>query len=104
MRKCGICEERGSGYDKIVTATSSGGLPAPRVGQQQGRFTRATIFSKVPFDLTSKEDRVRTCYMQACLASVTAEGTRQCRRARAVRAFCRRQGEGVPCDSGYVGA
>ena len=73
MRKCGICEERGSGYDKIVTATSSSGLPAPRVGQQQGRFTRATIFSKVPFDLASKEDRVRTCYMQACFASVTAE-------------------------------
>ncbi len=73
MHKCGICEERGSGYDKIVTATSSSGLPASRVGQQQGRFTRATIFSKVPFDLTSKEDRVRTCYMQACLASVIAE-------------------------------
>ena len=73
MRKCGICEERGSGYDKIVTATSSSGLLAPRVGQQQGRFTKATIFSKVPFDLTSKEDRVRTCYMQACLASVIAE-------------------------------
>ena len=73
MHKCGICEERGSGYDKIVTATSSSGLPAPRVGQQQGRFTRATIFSKVLLDLTSKEDRVRTCYMEVCLASVTAE-------------------------------
>lgn len=73
MRKCGICEERGSGYDKIVTATSSSGLLAPRVGQQQGRFTRATIFSKVLLDLTSKEDRVRTYYMEVCLASVTAE-------------------------------
>lgn len=72
MRKCGICEERGSGYDKIVTATSAQGLLAPRVEEQSGRFTRATIYSKVPFELTSKEDRVRTCYMQACLASVTA--------------------------------
>lgn len=34
---------------------------------------KATVFSKVPFDLTSKEDRVRTCYMQTCLASVIAE-------------------------------
>ncbi len=73
MHKCGICEERGSGYDKIVTATSVQTLLAPRVENQQGRFTKATIFSKVPFDLTSKEDRVRTCYMQACLASVTAD-------------------------------
>ena len=73
MRKCGICEERGSGYDTIVTAKSSSGLPASRVGQQHGRFTKAPIFSKVHLDLTSKEDRVRTCYMQACLASVIAE-------------------------------
>lgn len=73
MRKCGICEERGSGYDKIVTATSAQGLLAPRVEEQSGRFTKATIYSKVPFELTSKEDRVRTCYMQACLASVTAD-------------------------------
>lgn len=72
MRKCGICEERGSGYDKIVAATSAQGLLAPRVEEQSGRFTRATIYSKVPFDMTSKEDRVRTCYMRACLASVTA--------------------------------
>lgn len=72
MHKCGICEERGSGYDKIVTATSSQNLLAPRVEDQSGKFTKATIYSKIPFDLTSKEDRVRTCYMQACLASVTA--------------------------------
>lgn len=72
MHKCGICEERGSGYDKIVTATSSQNLLAPRVENQSDKFTKATIYSKIPFDLTSKEDRVRTCYMQACLASVTA--------------------------------
>ena len=72
MHKCGICEERGSGYDKIVSATSSQSLLAPRVEDQSGKFTKATIYSKVPFDLTAKEDRVRTCYMQACLACVTA--------------------------------
>ena len=72
MHKCGICEERGSGYDKIVTATSSQNLLAPRVEGQSGKFTKATIYSKIPFELTSKEDRIRTCYMQACLASVTA--------------------------------
>lgn len=72
MHKCGICEERGSGYDKIVAATSKQNLLAPRVENQSGKFTKATIYSKIPFNLTSKEDRVRTCYMQACLASVTA--------------------------------
>ena len=33
-------------------------------------FTKAVLFAKMPFELTSKEDRIRTCYMQACLAYV----------------------------------
>ena len=32
------------------------------------------MFAKVPFELTTKEDRMRTCYMQACLAYVNFEG------------------------------
>ena len=70
MHKCGICEERGSGYDKIVDATSSHEMLAPRVENQNNQFTKAVIFAKVPFDITTKEDRIRTCYMQACLAYV----------------------------------
>ncbi len=70
MHKCGICEERGSGYDKIVDATSSHEMLAPRVENQNNQFTKAVIFAKVPFEITAKEDRIRTCYMQACLAYV----------------------------------
>ncbi|EEA89483.1 ATP-binding protein [Collinsella stercoris] len=70
MRKCGVCEERGSGYDKIVMATCENELIAPIVQNQMDLFTKAVLFAKMPFDLTSKEDRVRTCYMQACLAYV----------------------------------
>lgn len=70
MRKCGICEERGSGYDKVITATCENELVAPIVQNQMDLFTKAVLFAKMPFELTSKEDRVRTCYMQACLAYV----------------------------------
>jgi len=31
------------------------------------------IFVKIPFDMTAKEDKTRTCYMQACLAYVNFE-------------------------------
>ena len=58
MHKCGICEERGSGYDKIIEATG------------KHELTKAVLFAKVPFEMIPKEDRVRTCYMQACLAYV----------------------------------
>lgn len=36
------------------------------------QFTKVTLFSKIPFELTAKEDRVRTCYMFACLAFVNS--------------------------------
>ena len=70
MHKCGICEERGSGYDKIIEATGQNELLAPRVENQNNQFTKAVLFSKIPFELTTKEDRVRTCYMQACLSYI----------------------------------
>ena len=70
----GICEERGSGYDKIVEATGKNELLAPRIENQNNQFTKAILFAKVPFELTTKEDRMRTCYMQACLAYVNFEG------------------------------
>ena len=35
MHKCGICEERGSGYDKIVEATGKNELLAPRIENQK---------------------------------------------------------------------
>ena len=66
-----IGEERGSGYDKIIAATSKSGMPAPRVVNQNNLFTRAVLIAKVPFDLMAKEDKLRTCYMKACLAYVT---------------------------------
>jgi predicted HTH transcriptional regulator len=71
MHKCGICEERGSGYDKIIAATSENELLAPRVENISNQFTKVILFSKIPFNLTTKVDRIRTCYMQACLAYIT---------------------------------
>ena len=70
MHKCGICEERGSGYDKIIAATSKSTMLAPKIENQSNQFTKVVLFAKIPFELTSKEDRIRTCYMQACFAYV----------------------------------
>ena len=70
MHKCGICEERGSGYDKIIAATSRSTMLAPKIENQNNQFTKVVLFAKIPFELTSKEDRIRTCYMQACFAYV----------------------------------
>lgn len=53
---------------KFVSATSRNEMLAPRIENQNNQFTKVVLFAKVPFDITTKEDRIRTCYMQECLA------------------------------------
>ncbi len=40
------------------------------VEYSDNQFTKTVLFAKIPFDMITKEDRIRTCYMQACLAYV----------------------------------
>ena len=66
MRRFGICEEKGSGIDKVVQAAEFYQLPAPdfRVGETR---TTAILFAHQDFAEMSKTDRVRACYQHACL-------------------------------------
>ena len=69
MRKLGICEEKGSGIDKVITAAEIYQLPAPdfRVGETR---TIAILFAHQDFANMRKEDRVRACYQHCCLLYV----------------------------------
>lgn len=69
MRRVGICEERGSGVDKVVFQTEYYQLPAPLFETPEG-FTRAVLFAHKPFREMDREDRVRACYLHACLRCV----------------------------------
>lgn len=66
MRRLGICEEKGSGIDKVVQAAEIYQLPAPdfRVGETR---TIAILFAHQEFSEMSKADRVRACYQHTCL-------------------------------------
>ena len=66
MRRFGICEERGSGIDKVVYQTELYQLPAPLFEVVPG-FTRTVLFAHKSMEEMSKEDRVRACYLHACL-------------------------------------
>lgn len=70
MRRLGICEEKGSGVDKVVKAAEVFQLPAPdfRVGQLR---TTALMFCHQDFSMMSKTDRVRACYQHCCLMYVS---------------------------------
>jgi predicted HTH transcriptional regulator len=66
MRRLGICEERGSGIDKVVSEVEQHQLPAPIFEAPEG-FTRITLFAHKPLNEMDKTDRVRACYLHACL-------------------------------------
>jgi len=72
MRRFGICEEKGSGVDKVVNAAEVYQLPAPdfRVGE---RHTTAILFAQKYFGDMDREDRLRACYQHACLRYVMNE-------------------------------
>jgi len=70
MRRVGVCEERGSGVDKIVFETEFSQLPAP-VFETVEENTRSILFAHRPFNEMDKEDRIRACYLHACLKFVT---------------------------------
>lgn len=72
MRRFGICEERGSGIDKVVSEIEHYQLPAPAFEGAEGT-TRAVLFAHRPLSKMDREDRVRACYQHACLKYVNRE-------------------------------
>lgn len=69
MRRAGICEERGSGVDKVVSETESYQLPPPRWEQPDGSF-RVTLFGHRELKAMDKQERTHACYLHACLRLV----------------------------------
>nr|WP_320192726.1 RNA-binding domain-containing protein [uncultured Desulfobacter sp.] len=66
MRRLGICEERGSGIDKVVFEIELNQLPAP-IFEAPTDFTRSILFSHRKLKNLTKQDRLRACYFHACL-------------------------------------
>ncbi len=70
MRRFGICEEKGSGIDKVIHAAEFYQLPAPdfRVGELR---TTAVMFAHQDFTQMNREDRIRACYQHCALQYVS---------------------------------
>ena len=74
MRRFRICEERGSGIDKVVSQVELFQLPAPLFEAPEG-FTRAVLFAHKPLRDMGQQGRIRACYQHACLRYVTGKTT-----------------------------
>lgn len=66
MRRIGVCEERGSGVDKVIIESEIYQLPAP-IFEAKDNHTIAILFSHKEFKDMDRQDKVRACYQHACL-------------------------------------
>ncbi len=72
MRRIGICEERGSGIDKVIQETEIYQLPAP-IFEAVENNTRVVLFVHKPMSKMDKHDRTLACYLHACLKYVSRD-------------------------------
>ncbi len=72
LRRFRICEERGSGIDKVVFQVEFFQLPAP-LFESLKEATRVVLFAHKALSAMNKTDRVRACYLHACLRYVTRQ-------------------------------
>jgi predicted HTH transcriptional regulator len=70
LRRFSICEERGSGIDKVVAAIEHFRLPAPEFLVTHNHF-RVILFAARSLASMTKNDKIRACYQHACLCHVS---------------------------------
>lgn len=66
MRRLRICEELGSGWDKIALNCELQQLPAPKI-EISGENTKVTMFTEIPYSSMALEDKLWTCYLHAVI-------------------------------------
>jgi len=72
MRRMNICEERGSGIDKVIFNVELFQLPAPDF-RSTGSSTVAVLYGPRQFAQMDREERIRACYQHACLLYVSGK-------------------------------
>lgn len=72
MRRMRLCEEQGTGIDKVLASAELHQLPPPDF-QNVDTAVRATLFAPRRFADMTQEERVRACYQHAALKYVSGE-------------------------------
>jgi predicted HTH transcriptional regulator len=70
----GICKERGTGWDKVVSQTELHQLPGPEV-LTTSDATRVTLLSPRPLTSMTPDERAHSVYLHACLNQVARRDT-----------------------------
>lgn len=72
MRRMDICEERGSGIDKVIDSVELYQLPAPKLFANEESIV-VTLYAYQSLKHMDKDARIRACYQHACLKRLSNE-------------------------------
>jgi len=72
MRRMGICEEQGTGIDKVIMSVELFQLPAPDF-RVEGNATHVILYGPRSFAEMTAEERIRACYQHAVLRYVSGD-------------------------------
>jgi Predicted transcriptional regulator containing an HTH domain and an uncharacterized domain shared with the mammalian protein Schlafen len=73
FRRYGICEERGSGFEKAVAAIELYGLPPLKFEELENSF-RVTMYSPKTFAKLTPTERVEACYQHSIIRYFSSGG------------------------------
>ena len=72
MRRMNLCEEQGSGLDKVITSVELFQLPPPKF-QAEDSNMQVTLYASRPFANMTIDERVRACYQHAVIKYLSGE-------------------------------
>ncbi|MEA2117646.1 ATP-binding protein [Halovibrio sp. HP20-50] len=72
MRRMGMCEEQGSGLDKVIASVEMFQLPPP-LFREEGNAMQVVLYGPRNFAQMTPEERTRACYHHAVLKFLTGE-------------------------------
>ena len=72
LRRARICEEKGSGIDKVISWVEAYQLPAPNFLVQE-KHTKTILYAHQTLNEMDKKDKVRATYQHCCLCYVNNE-------------------------------
>jgi predicted HTH transcriptional regulator len=70
MRRIGICEEKGSGIDRVIALSELFQLPAPDFREME-KHTKVILYAHKKLSGMDRQDKIRACYQHCCLRYVS---------------------------------
>lgn len=70
MRRLRLCEELGSGWDRIVISSENNKLPAPKITLYEEN-TKVVLYSEKPFSSYTLEEKIWACYTHSYIRYVS---------------------------------